>query len=441
MGHFLLKRKGFKKELLLSAFLAVGIVAMAAATSTSNTKTSRSGAAAVLNVAVMGDSTSDEYRAENNRGGSYGATTHNWLEQLTKYRNVNFGTWGSWGGFRRSGYEFNYSLSGATTTSGKAANAHVAVGQLAASGRVNVVFYELGANDFAWYNQEFKDIYSGALAGDRLATYITKVVTNVSESVAEIDKSKKAKIIISLIPDMTVSPSVQAKFPDATKRKRVSDAVSAANARIRQIAISGGHAIFDTESLSGSILSKVDAQGNLVIGGEKISLISPGDEPHHVLLADEIHPGTVYAGVYANAWIAVANTIMGSQIAPFSDNDLLINAGIRQATASPTTPTPLSTISPTPTATVRPSVMPSPTLTPKPTATPTVKPSPTASPRPTVSPTPKPTLTPVATATPRPTATPNPYAQYCGTYRSLRSVLVRFLSASQIQLWDMRCGI
>lgn len=50
---------------------------------------------AFAQVGVIGDSFSDEYRAEDNRGGAYAATTLNWVELLARYRGVNLGAWGT----------------------------------------------------------------------------------------------------------------------------------------------------------------------------------------------------------------------------------------------------------------------------------------------------------------------------------------------------------
>lgn len=65
-----------------------------------------------INLGVMGDSYSDEYRAGDNRAGTsysgkYAATTLNWLELLVKYRGISAGKWGTWGVPRRTGYEYN----------------------------------------------------------------------------------------------------------------------------------------------------------------------------------------------------------------------------------------------------------------------------------------------------------------------------------------------
>src|SRR6202045_2477918 len=71
--------------------------------------------AAPVHLGIMGDSNSDEYRADdNNRGGTYASTTLNWDEQLQRYRGIDIGPGGSWSGTRRSGYESNWAIAGAT---------------------------------------------------------------------------------------------------------------------------------------------------------------------------------------------------------------------------------------------------------------------------------------------------------------------------------------
>lgn len=431
-----------KKEWLLAAILlGLLLIGLVLANFSFRNQLRNTGAAApVINLAVMGDSVSDEYRApEDNRGGQYAATTFNWLEQLVKYRNVNAGTWRNWGGHRRTGYEFNYSRSGATTASAKAANAHISVGELVSTDRVQIVYYQLGSNDFAWYYPIFEEIYSGQLSGQRLDDYTTGVVTNVKTALNEISKSQKAKIIVSLVPDMTIAPAARAKYPDTVKLKRVSDAIKKVNTAIQTEAIAKGYAIFNTDVIAQKLLSKIDAQGNMTIGGEKISFVIAGDEPHHVQLADKIHAGTVYGGVYANEWMDAVNKAFGTQLQLFTEDEMLIISGIKQATMSPTTaptaqPTtvPTTSASPVATATVKPTTLPtnSPVVTARPTTTATA--------RPTASATPRVTATPVATATPTPV---DPYLQYCGTYRSFRSFIIRFFTSAQIAEWDKRCGV
>ncbi len=450
------KKKKPLSTLTLAVMLAVitfiGIFILSkASTPTDITRTKA--APMFATVGVIGDSTSDEYRADDNRGGAYGAITFNWIEQLVKFRNINFGQYSTWGGFRRTGYEYNFARSGATTKSALDAGAHSSLGALVQSGAVPFVYYSLGANDYAWYNSAFGQIYNGQLTGTALVAYNQQVATNVKTAIDTINASGKAKMLISLIPDMTLSPGARAKYPDATKLKKVSDAIKSTNDQIKLIVSQRGYAIFDADAVATKLFGLIDSQGNMTVGGEKISFATPGDEPHHVLLSDSIHSGTVVSGFYANEWITTVNTLFGTDVAVFTPDELLIHAGIKAATPVPTiTATPTQspvvttrpTLTPSPLPTITPTVRPTLTPTPIPTIAPTARPTTTPTVRPTVTPTVRPTVTPIASVTPRPTATTtptDPYLQYCGTYRRFRYFALRFLSSSQVREWDLRCGI
>ena len=50
--------------------------------------------AQITGLAIIGDSTVDEYRADNPRGGEYGDVTFNWAELLAGRNRVNLGAWG-----------------------------------------------------------------------------------------------------------------------------------------------------------------------------------------------------------------------------------------------------------------------------------------------------------------------------------------------------------
>lgn len=105
-------------------------------------------AATVSGIGVLGDSNSDEYRADDNRGGTYAATTLNWMEQLVLSRGLNFGPWGRWGGPRRSGYKYNWARSGATVRSMISFGQHTGLARQVANGEVSHVFMWIGSNDF-----------------------------------------------------------------------------------------------------------------------------------------------------------------------------------------------------------------------------------------------------------------------------------------------------
>ena len=57
----------------------------------------------IIGMGILGDSQSDEYRADDNRGDNYPSVTYNWVEILSQHRHLNFGTWGTRAEPRRTG--------------------------------------------------------------------------------------------------------------------------------------------------------------------------------------------------------------------------------------------------------------------------------------------------------------------------------------------------
>jgi len=117
-------------------------------------------------MAVLGDSQSDEYRADDWRGGNYADTTRNWVELLAKYRDVNLGEWGAWDEPRRNGYSQNWARTGATAHSLIESGQHLGAAEQIKEGKVNVVVVYIGALDFAPYmpHGNYEAIYNGNLS-------------------------------------------------------------------------------------------------------------------------------------------------------------------------------------------------------------------------------------------------------------------------------------
>src|SRR3989344_320275 len=127
-------------------------------------------------MAVMSDSSSDEYRADDNRAGGtqWELTTLAWTELLEKYRGFNLGSWGTRGEPRRTGYEYNWARTGAEAADVVFAGQHTGVASQAQSGLVNIVYFQIGNNDFAYY-RDGADIYNGALSGQALTDKINAI--------------------------------------------------------------------------------------------------------------------------------------------------------------------------------------------------------------------------------------------------------------------------
>jgi len=124
-----------------------------------------------------------------------------------------------------------------------------------------------------------------------------------------------------------------ARFPDAAKRQTVTNAILAVNAGIdnlvqerRNVALVDLYNYIDSPKYKSRINL---ARATVTVGHEQISFATPEDEPHHVMLSDDEHSGTVVQCLLANyIFIDPLNSKFGQQIKPFTDEECLANAGI-----------------------------------------------------------------------------------------------------------------
>jgi hypothetical protein len=281
-------------------------------------------------IAVIGDSNADEFRANDNRGGAYAATTLNWVEQLVRYRGLNFGTWGNRGSPRRTGYQFNWALSGATAASMISGGQHTGVAQQIAAGDVSLVFIDIGFNDFA--REKYAEIYSGSLSGSALNRKIEGIIDDITEAVETVQAAGSVEVVVAGLIDYSVSlPNFTAAFPDAARRQAVTDSIRAVNDGLITMAASKGAAYVDQPANTAAIFAQANANWFLDVGGELIDMMNPGNEPHHARLNDASqHAGTVFNAIYfANMnFIDVVNSAFDTSLVPFSESEILRAAGI-----------------------------------------------------------------------------------------------------------------
>jgi GDSL-like Lipase/Acylhydrolase len=290
--------------------------------------------AAPVNLGIMGDSNSDEYRAaDNNRGGTYASTTLNWDEQLQRYRGVDIGSWGKWSGTRRSGYEYNWARSGATAEDVVSTGQAAGLAQQVAAGKVNTIVLWVGANDFAIWNKTYAKIYNGVLAGQALRDHIDKIVSSIATAIDTARTTEAVNMIVTNLQDRGQTLGFISRFPDPARRAAVSNAIVAVNAGIDNLVAARRHvALVDLYNYidAPKYKSRINlARGVVTVGREEISFTTPSDEPHHVMLSDDEHSGTVVQCLVANyIFIDPLNSKFGQSITPFTDEECLANAGI-----------------------------------------------------------------------------------------------------------------
>jgi phospholipase/lecithinase/hemolysin len=283
----------------------------------------------IKGIGVIGDSQSDEYQGDDLRGFAYAPRTLNWVEQLVKSRHVNFGTWQVWGDVRRTGFAYNWSRTGATTESVLVNQQAEGLAAQIRSGDVNVAIVYIGANDFAPYNTTdgYYPIYNGTIAGDLLAEKIDRVAENIEKTVTTLQEAGKVQVFLVTVPDWNVSLQMQVGFYDPGQRTRVSDAVAAVNKKLLTFAKQHAVPVIDVNAFYREQLQHAPL-GSLTVGNEVITLLTPGDEPHHAFLDDAVHPGTIVNGLFANFLLVRLNQELGTDIAPISPDEMLGNAGL-----------------------------------------------------------------------------------------------------------------
>lgn len=281
----------------------------------------------IKGMGVIGDSMSDEYQADDQRGYEYRPTSLNWVEQLVKSRKINFGLWSNWGDARRTGFEYNWSRTGATTTAVLLNGQHTGLAQQISKGDVNVAIVFIGENDFFPFSDTYNAIYSGLLSAEELETTITKPIDNIKTIIKTLKNAGDAKLIMVTIPDPNMGASVRLIHQDKNGRDRVSAAISRVNQQISAFAKKQGLIVVDVNRFYQEVSDNAPL-GNIRINDEYISLYLPGDEPHHAVLSDAVHPGTVMNGLFANYLIKQMNNKLNSGIKPLSGQEILRNAGM-----------------------------------------------------------------------------------------------------------------
>lgn len=397
---------------VLVTLLAVGAMAIHADMTSAQTG---------LNVCTLADSSTDEYRANDNRGYLFPAVNLNWLEQLAQYRigYYNVGTWDANGGYRRNGYSHNVARSGASASYIPEATANLAglTNELVSIiGNCDVVVYSIGSNDYApYFASAFYPVYSGSVTPEARAS---AVILGLDASIKSVLSAKPSiKLVLNYIPDVAQVPLVVAQFPSSAGRMNVSYSISLVNFWLNAQATGtagqyqipgladGQHAVTVSvfnEHGTPQFPPTFDAGYVWNIGGHSIPFWTLSDNPTQggLLETDAYNPpggdkgdghaGSLYSCLgWANVQIRGINAVMGASVPEFSQTECLQHANLLENPTTPTPPPPTSTPVP-PTSTAVPTV-PTWTPSPSPTDAPTSTPVPTA----TITNTPPPTLTPV----------------------------------------------
>ena len=118
----------------------------------------------------------------------------------------------------------------------------------------------------------YQEIYDGRLSGEALQAKINAIAADITLAVDTILRAGQVKLLLVTIADRAVSPDVISQFPDASKRRRVSEAIRTTNAQLIAMASARGVAVVDSDALMQALLQRVDKTGLLHIGREQINV-------------------------------------------------------------------------------------------------------------------------------------------------------------------------
>jgi len=292
----------------------------------------------------MGDSLSDEYFEE-----GYGTYATNWTEQLVIYRVINIGPTaaeagqfgGTWGTPRRTGYEYNWALSGDTSSNLLADGQDTGLAAQVVPDGITHAVLAIGANDFnpdfvSYPNSAYRPIYSGSWTQTQINNYISQLLTNIETAIAAVSTTGVRLVVFNIL-DYGKTPAVYNNllYLNGTKRENVSTAIQRANAGLGFLAQKYQVPLVDAFNLQKVIFgSNTNLLSTLLIGNVAIHLqqsdTNPTNNPNHAaaFVADKAHPHTTIQGLFANMALEAIRLGYGDDVPDFSEQEILAHAGL-----------------------------------------------------------------------------------------------------------------
>lgn len=274
--------------------------------------------------AAVGDSITDEYRSF----APDRSQARNWVEIMAASRRGGFGRYSrsSLGEPRLDGYTTNWARSDATTTD-LVRNQLPGLAAQIKRGGVKYVSVIAGDNDFGFFLLSVPSTPPAAILPNLIRTEKTAEANFDTTVRTLLAASPKVRLAAGTIFDLRQEPSIERQVaPFGAQGKAVLDATAAEiavyNDHIRAIAAGNDRiALVDLAAQTSSPSQFPD--GKLHIGGTTIDLTTTGDDYHHFLLADGVHPGTVAQGLIANVIIDSVDAKFNAGIPPLTAQEIL----------------------------------------------------------------------------------------------------------------------
>ncbi len=273
---------------------------------------------ALVGLAIIGDSTQDEYAAPEN-----GRPAVNWVEHLA-LSGLPVGAWQSNPEPRRNGYAFNWSRSGATSAQALANQAPSVLTQLQA-GTVSHVLIQIGINDFN--GGLFAGIYAGQPVNYGGLDYIA---SNIAQTGNMLGAVAPGRVIVAATQDYIgldlVPEPEHSLFGDPAGVQRVIDAAAYLNAKTRSL-LSANVIWFDWNAAMAARVAQVRAGDVLALDGQAVQIRVRGGGPLNGFVTDQyMHPETAISGLYAQVYLDEMRSVWGLTLPNLTDHDIMTRA-------------------------------------------------------------------------------------------------------------------
>lgn len=273
---------------------------------------------ALIGLAIIGDSTQDEYAApENNR------PAVNWVEHLAR-QGLPVGVWGSWGGSRRTGYEFNWARSGAVAAGGLYDQAPGVVSQIQA-GRVSHVLIQIGINDFN------AGLMQAAYSGQPVSSAaIDAIADAIVETARLVGVVAPGRVILAPTQDylgLDLAPDPEnGLFSDAAGRARAMAVAADLNARMLA-RLPAGVIWYDWNAAMAARLAQVRQGDVLILNDQSVFIRQRGSQASNGFVLDAyMHPETAISGLYAQLYLEEMNAVWGLNLPALTDAEIMLRA-------------------------------------------------------------------------------------------------------------------
>lgn len=228
-----------------------------------------------------------------------------WVPWLAVDRGLNFGP----------SQTYNRAVGGATTTTLLSGGQHTQVATLVQNGNVDMAFLFIGGLDVPPVAQ---DILLGTL---NVPVWANGVVTRITTAIDTVLAKNPDGMVVAGLPDMRLVPGSLELFPPALVTPII-NAIDLVNVQLKSEVLARDLVYVDVASAMQDLYFD-----GLTVGGVPINMTVGSTDPRNFYL-DDIHPGFVGNGFFANLMLTALNVGYDQSIEPFTDSAILARAGL-----------------------------------------------------------------------------------------------------------------